>query len=82
MEIAVREGFNNVKLIRPMSLLELTDDGKLTRAEYLKLTVATRKALEEQYGKSAEEVRSMITTDADTLMTYRGFIRFLETDLK
>lgn len=82
MELATQKGFTNIKLIRVMDLLALTDGQKMTKDSYLALTPAARKTLEEQYGRTEEEVLNMIQTDADTLLTYRGFIRFLETDLK
>lgn len=82
MEIASREGFSNIKLVRVMDLLGYTVGQEMTKELYLSMTATARKALEEQYGRSEEEVREMIRVDEDTLLTYRGFIRFLETDLK
>lgn len=82
MEMAAREGSTSLKLLRVMDLLGLTAGETTTKDMYLSMTDASRKALLEQYGRSEVEVREMLQTDEDTLLTYRGFIRFLETDLK
>jgi len=82
MEMAARQGSTNIKLLRVMDLLGLTAGETMTKDMYLSMTAESRKALLEQYGRSETEVREMIQTDEDTLLTYRGFTRFLETDLK
>ncbi len=82
MEMAAREGSTSLKLLRVMDLLGLTAGETTTKDMYLSMTDVSRKALLEQYGRSEAEVREMLQTDEDTLLTYRGFIRFLETDLK
>lgn len=82
MEMAAREGSTHIKLLRVMDLLGFTAGETMTKDIYLSMTAVSRKALEEQYGRSEADVREMIATDKDTLLTYRGFIRFLETDLK
>lgn len=82
MDIVAKRGFTSIKLLRAMDLLKLTDDQTMTKDVYLALTAASRTALETQYGRSEAEVRDMMKNDEDTLSTYKGFIRFLETDLK
>ena len=82
MSIARKGGFHSIKLLRPMDFLGITDEQTMTREVYLGLTAKTRLLLEKEYGRTEEEVREMIQTDDDTLMTYRGFVRFLETDLR
>jgi pyoverdine/dityrosine biosynthesis protein Dit1 len=82
MEMAAREGSTSLKLLRVMDLLGLTAGETTTKDMYLSMTDVSRKALLEQYGRSEAEVREMLQTDEDILLTYRGFIRFLETDLK
>lgn len=80
--MAAENGFNNIKLLRVMDLLGLMTGRTMTRETYMSLTAASRTMLLNQYGRTEEEVREMMQTDNDTLLTYRGFIRFLETDLK
>ena len=82
MTMAAGNGFNNIKLLRVMDLLGLMTGQTMTREIYMSLTAASRTMLLNQYGRTEEEVREMMQTDNDTLLTYRGFIRFLETDLK
>lgn len=77
-----KSGFKGIKLLRPMDILNFTDGQTMTKEVYFELVEKTRMVLEDEYGKTEEEVREMIQTDEDTLMTYRGFIRFLETDLR
>lgn len=82
MKNAQKAGFHGIKLRRPMDILKITENRTLTRDVYLGLAAKTRMVLENEYGRTEEEVREMIRTDEDTLLTYRGFIRFLETDLR
>jgi len=82
MAMAAENGFNNIKLLRVMDLLGLMSGKTMTKETYMSLTAASRTMLLDQYGRTEEEVREMMQTDNDTLLTYRGFIRFLETDLK
>lgn len=82
MDLAAGKGFQNIKLVRIMDLLGLTKGKVTTKKIYLDTVTACRKELESQFGKPDEAVREMIQTDPDTLLTYRGFIRSLETDLK
>ena len=82
MDLAANKGFHNIRLVRIMDLLGLTKGKETTKEVYLDTVSACRKELESQFGKPDEAVREMIQTDPDTLLTYRGFIRFLETDLR
>ncbi|PNP78552.1 hypothetical protein FNYG_08100 [Fusarium nygamai] len=83
MDMAAKKGFTGIKLLRVMDILGYTD-GKspLTKDQYLSLVNKSRAELESQFGNPDKDIRHMIETDKDTLMTYRGFIRFLETDLR
>lgn len=80
--IIEERGFSSLKLQRVMDLVGLTDGQRISKQTYLSLTDTSRTILLQAYGKSKEEIRAMIETDNDTLMTYRGFIRFLENDLR
>ncbi|KAL8720598.1 MAG: hypothetical protein Q9225_002562 [Loekoesia sp. 1 TL-2023] len=82
MSMAANKGFHNIKLVRIMDLLGLTNGKETTKESYLETIPACRRELESQFGEPDEAIREMIQTDPDTLLTYRGFIRFLETDLK
>jgi len=82
--MAAKKGFTSIKLLRVMDFLGHTTPsaGPLTKSEYMTLVSKSRAELEAQFGNSDKEIRHLIETDNDTLMTYRGFIRFLETDLR
>ncbi|KAK4233577.1 pyoverdine dityrosine biosynthesis [Achaetomium macrosporum] len=85
MDMAAKKGFTGIKLLRVMDFLGYTDPSSpLTKDQYLSLIAQSRAELESQFGSGCadQSVRHMIETDHDTLMTYRGFIRFLETDLR
>ncbi|GKT61457.1 pyoverdine/dityrosine biosynthesis protein [Colletotrichum tofieldiae] len=83
MDMAAQKGYDGIKLLRVMDFLGLTkEDEPLTREKYMELVDESRQTLEAQFGDPDKDVRAMIDTDNDTLMTYRGFIRFLETDLR
>ena len=80
--IILEKGFRNVKLRRVMDMMGLVEGEQMTRNLYLSICDASRKSLLREYGRTEQEVRQMIESDSDTLLTYCGFIRFLETDLK
>ncbi|KZL78855.1 pyoverdine dityrosine biosynthesis protein [Colletotrichum incanum] len=83
MDMAAQKGYDGIKLLRVMDFLGLTkEDEPLTKEKYMELVDESRQTLEAQFGDPDKDVRAMIDTDNDTLMTYRGFIRFLETDLR
>ncbi|KAK2027389.1 pyoverdine/dityrosine biosynthesis protein [Colletotrichum zoysiae] len=83
MDMAAKKGYTGIKLLRVMDFLGLTkEDEPLTKERYMELVDESRATLEAQFGDPDKDVRAMIDTDNDTLMTYRGFIRFLETDLR
>ncbi|KAK1993655.1 pyoverdine/dityrosine biosynthesis protein [Colletotrichum falcatum] len=83
MDMAAQKGYAGIKLLRVMDFLGLTkQDEPLTKERYMELVDESRATLEAQFGDPDKDVRAMIDTDNDTLMTYRGFIRFLETDLR
>lgn len=82
MDMAKEKGFCNIKLLRVMDLLGYTQGEELTKERYLETVNDCRKELAAQFGNADEAVAQMIKDDPDTLLTYRGFIRFLETDLR
>ncbi|KAJ3943202.1 uncharacterized protein N0V96_007437 [Colletotrichum fioriniae] len=83
MDMAAQKGYDGIKLLRVMDFLGLTNENEpLTKEKYMELVDESRKTLEAQFGDPDKDVRALMETDNDTLMTYRGFIRFLETDLR
>ena len=82
MDLVAQKGYHGIKMVRVMDLLGMTEGKDMTKELYLSKVEACRNELGKQFGKPEEAVREMIQTDEDTLLTYRGFIRFLETDLR
>ncbi|KZF20182.1 hypothetical protein L228DRAFT_232708 [Xylona heveae TC161] len=83
MEMARNMACNNIRMLRVMDILGYTDEAvEMTKETYLQFVEKSREVLLSEYGRSEEEVRQMMSDDPDTLTTYRGFIRFLETDLR
>ncbi|KAI1826660.1 Pyoverdine/dityrosine biosynthesis protein-domain-containing protein [Xylaria intraflava] len=82
LAMAREHGLNNINLMRVMDILGYTDGKKLDKELYLSLSQKCRAELLASYGRTEEEVRQMMKDDPDTLLTYCGFIRFLESDLK
>jgi pyoverdine/dityrosine biosynthesis protein Dit1 len=83
MDMAAKKGYKTIKLVRAMELLGMTNKGEvLTKDRYMELVGECRKLLAKQFTNPDKAVREMIENDPDTLLTYRGFIRFLEADLK
>jgi pyoverdine/dityrosine biosynthesis protein Dit1 len=83
LDMAAKKGFTGIKMMRVMDFLGFTDrKSTLTKEKYMSLVDKSRAELESQFGNPDKNIRQMIKEDNDTLMTYRGFIRFLETDLR
>ena len=80
--IILERGFHNLKLRRVTDMMGLVEGEQMTRDLYLSRCDASRKRLLREYGRTEQEIRQMIRSDNDTLLTYCGFIRFLETDLR
>ncbi|KAL8867204.1 MAG: hypothetical protein Q9198_008604, partial [Flavoplaca austrocitrina] len=76
------KGFDRLDLRRVMDVIGFTDQEPITKQNYLSLTHRSREVLMQKYGKTEDDIKALINTDHDILMTYRGFIRFLETDFR
>lgn len=72
----------NIRLLRVMDILGYTAGRELDWELYSSLAQGCRDHLMTSYGRTEEEVREMMREDSDTLLTYCGFIRFLESDLR
>ncbi|KAL2167580.1 hypothetical protein VTG60DRAFT_1091 [Thermothelomyces hinnuleus] len=82
IQMAREHGLHNIKLRRVMDILGYTKDKTLDKELYLSLAKQCREEIISGYGRTEEEVRQMMKDDPDTLLTYCGFIRFLESDLR
>lgn len=82
LEMARQHGLENIRLMRAMDILGMTNGEALDKSMYMSLAEKCRQEILTSYGRTEEEVRQMMKDDPDTLSTYCGFIRFLEADLK
>lgn len=82
VDMARRHGLSNIRLMRVMDIMGYTYDKALDKELYMSLAANCRRDIIDSYGRTEDEVRWMMKHDPDTLLTYCGFIRFLETDLR
>ncbi|SLM34376.1 Pyoverdine biosynthesis [Lasallia pustulata] len=72
---------NRLKFVRLRDLINVEDIGEpLSEEDYLRDASSFRDSLIKQY-LPVDFDPAQITNDADTCLTYRGYIKFLETDL-
>ncbi|KAL9005520.1 MAG: hypothetical protein Q9188_001722 [Gyalolechia gomerana] len=74
-------GCRNIKFLRLPMLLGEDTDGPTTEEEYLKDVHHFRDSIIERYLPPGFDVETHIKKDSDSTLTYRGYIKFLETDL-
>jgi pyoverdine/dityrosine biosynthesis protein Dit1 len=82
MDMTREHGLQNIRLRRVMDILGYTEGKTLDKELYLSLAKQCREEIIASYGRTEAEVRQMMKDDPDTLLTYCGFIRFLESDLR
>ncbi|OCK74769.1 hypothetical protein K432DRAFT_363146 [Lepidopterella palustris CBS 459.81] len=72
-----------IRLLQPMNLLGILPGEDVNRKDYLATTDSCRQELERRFAPSEGELTAAINdeNDRDTCLTYRGMMRFLESDL-
>ncbi|KAF5977410.1 very large low complexity protein [Fusarium bulbicola] len=80
--LAVKKGFNQIIFSRLKDLAGLELPQKLSEIVYVANATNFRRYLLNKYGKEDYDIKYEIATDPDTLMTYCGYKRFLESDLQ
>ncbi|KAF2724383.1 hypothetical protein K431DRAFT_310319 [Polychaeton citri CBS 116435] len=81
LAIVAEKRFNSIKLARVFDL-QATTQIHMDKETYMSQVSNCRAELLREYGRTEDEIRELIQSDSDSLLTYRGFIRFLEKDLK
>ncbi|KAI2464696.1 Pyoverdine/dityrosine biosynthesis protein-domain-containing protein [Annulohypoxylon bovei var. microspora] len=76
------KGLRNIQILRPMEIMGFTEGKTPDKALYMSLVQKCRDELMAHYGRTEPEVRQMMQDDPDTLLTYLGFVRFLDADLR
>lgn len=80
--MAVQKGFYNIGFSRMKDLLELPLPDKLREITYVANCTNFRRMLLNKYGRPDLDIDHEIATNPDTKLTYLGYRRFLESDLK
>ncbi|KAK0674590.1 Pyoverdine/dityrosine biosynthesis protein-domain-containing protein [Cercophora samala] len=83
-DLAVEKGFSsNIKFSRLQDLLHVfPGNNDLDEIAYVSNATEFRRALLNTFGRPDFDASAEVCCNEDTCMTYRGYIKFLETDLK
>lgn len=81
-DMATEKKFNYINFARMKDLLDFTVPDKMTEIIYVANCTAFRRLLLNQYGRADLDIDHDIATNPDTKLTYLGYKRFLESDLK
>jgi hypothetical protein len=80
--MAVQKGFTHIDFSRLRDLSDLPLPEKLEEIIYVANATNFRRYLLNKWGRDDIDIEHEIATKPDTLMTYRGYCRFLESDLQ
>lgn len=80
--MAVRNKFNYISFSRMRDLLDFPLPEKLTEITYVANCTTFRRLLLNRHGRIDLDIDHEIATNPDTKLTYLGYKRFLESDLK
>ncbi|UKZ61328.1 putative NRPS-like protein biosynthetic cluster [Trichoderma atroviride] len=81
-ELASKRKFDNVGFSRIKDLLDLPLPETLTEIMYIANCTSFRRELLNKYGKDDLDIDAEIANNPNTKLTYLGYKRFLESDLK
>ncbi|KAL9620748.1 MAG: hypothetical protein Q9160_004761 [Pyrenula sp. 1 TL-2023] len=81
-KMASQKGFSNIGFSRMKDLLDLPLPEKLREITYVANCTNFRRMLLNNYGRHDLNIDHEIATNPDTKLTYLGYRRFLESDLK
>ncbi|KAI2601828.1 Pyoverdine/dityrosine biosynthesis protein-domain-containing protein [Hypoxylon sp. NC1633] len=80
--IKARGDFRHIEFCRLKDLVHIDVPSELDEIRYVANATNFRHALLKQFGQPDYNVSLKISEDEDTCLTYRGYIKFLETDLQ
>lgn len=80
--MAAQKGFDNICFSRMKDLLDLPLPEKLREITYVANCTNFRRLLLNKYGRPDLDIDHEIATNSDTKLTYLGYRRFLESDLR
>lgn len=80
--MAIQKGFNHIGFSRMKDILDFPLPEKLREITYVANCTNFRRLLLNKYGRPDLDIKHEIATNPDTKLTYLGYRRFLESDLK
>lgn len=80
--MAIEKGFSHIRFSRLKDIVKVPLPEKFGEITYVANATNFRRSLLNNFGKENLDVDNEIATKPDTLMTYRGYRRFLESDLQ
>lgn len=80
--MSIQLGFSHIDFSRLEDLLDIPLPGKLREITYVANCTNFRRLLLNEFGKPDLDIDHAIATNPDTKLTYLGYRRFLESDLK
>ncbi|KAI1391855.1 Pyoverdine/dityrosine biosynthesis protein-domain-containing protein [Hypoxylon trugodes] len=80
--LRARKDFRHIEFCRLKDIVHIDVPNELDEIRYVANATNFRHALLKQFGNPEYNVSLRISEDEDTCLTYRGYIKFLETDLQ
>ncbi|XXH02244.1 hypothetical protein Hte_008613 [Hypoxylon texense] len=80
--LRARKDFRHIEFCRLKDIVHVDVPDELDEIRYVANATNFRHALLQQFSKPGYNVSLRISEDEDTCLTYRGYIKFLETDLQ
>lgn len=80
--ITVEKELTNIEFSRLKDLLDIGVKPDMDEIDFVSNATNLRLAVLNSFGKRDFNVEERISGDQDTCLTYRGYIKFLETDLQ
>ncbi|CAN8101411.1 unnamed protein product [Discula destructiva] len=80
--LVIEKEFTNISFSRLKDLVDIGVPSDMSEIDYVTNATNFRVAVLNSFGKRDFNVEEKIASDNDTCLTYRGYIKFLETDLQ
>ncbi|KAI1759584.1 Pyoverdine/dityrosine biosynthesis protein-domain-containing protein [Hypoxylon sp. FL1150] len=80
--LRIRKDFRHIEFCRLKDIVDVDVPDELDEIRYVANATNFRHALLQQFSKPGYNASLRISEDEDTCSTYRGYIKFLETDLQ
>lgn len=80
--LATEKGLKHIDFSRLKDLVEMKLPDEMNQIKYISNATNFRHALLAQHGDANFDASAKIHADEDTCLTYRGYIKFLSTDLE